>query len=154
MVPTLDRIICPDAISYKYRSSRPGALATGVAADHAAALLPAALPFDLVGGRVVLGHAPGHAHAPAVPTEYDPSRKIRLLLAVTFTRRANSRFGPGPEHFLMAATSTGRMASKAVMAAGVMATTVPVLPHRSWRITVMRPLPSSQRTTSPQAARG
>ena len=30
----------------------------GVAAGHAAALLPAALAFDLVGGRAVLGHAP------------------------------------------------------------------------------------------------
>ena len=43
-------------------------LAAGVAADHAAALFPAALAFDLVGGRVVLGHA----DAPAVPAEELP----------------------------------------------------------------------------------
>ena len=33
---------------------------------NAAALFPAALAFDLVGGRAVLGHAPGHAHPPAL----------------------------------------------------------------------------------------
>ena len=38
---------------------RTGGFAAGVAADHAATLLPAALAFDLVGGRAVLGHAPG-----------------------------------------------------------------------------------------------
>ena len=55
-----------------------------------------------------------------------------------------------PEHFLFAGRA-GRMASSALMAAGVMATTAP------WasvsvleRATVMRPLPSSQRCTSPQ----
>ena len=46
--------------------------AAGVAADHAAALLPAALAFDLVGGRAVLGHAAGHAHPPAVAAEELP----------------------------------------------------------------------------------
>jgi len=51
---------------------RPGGLAAGVAADHAAALLPAALAFDLVGGGAVLGHAPGHAHPPAVAAEELP----------------------------------------------------------------------------------
>ena len=35
-----------------------GGFAAGVAADHAAALLPAALAFDLMGGRSVLGHNP------------------------------------------------------------------------------------------------
>ena len=51
---------------------RPGGFASGVAADHAAALLPAALAFDLVGGGAVLGHAPGHADAPAVAAEEFP----------------------------------------------------------------------------------
>ena len=52
--------------------SRPGGFAAGVAADHAATLLPATLAFDLVGGRAVLGHAPRHAHPTAVPAEEIP----------------------------------------------------------------------------------
>ena len=36
---------------------RPRGLAAGIAANHAAALLPAALAFDLVGGRAVLSYA-------------------------------------------------------------------------------------------------
>ena len=68
MVPTLENNL-PRRYILQIPQHRPGGLAAGVAADHAAALLPANLPFDLVGGRVVLGHAPGHAHAPAVPTE-------------------------------------------------------------------------------------
>ena len=51
---------------------RPCGFAAGVAADHAAALLPAALALDLVGGRAVLGHAPCHAHPPTVATEELP----------------------------------------------------------------------------------
>ena len=51
---------------------RSGSFPAGVAADRAAALLPAALAFDLVGGRAVLGHPPGHAHPPAVPAEELP----------------------------------------------------------------------------------
>ena len=56
----------------KVAQGRPCGLAAGVAADHAAALLPAALAFDLVGGRAVLGHAVGHAHPSAVPAEEIP----------------------------------------------------------------------------------
>ena len=48
---------------------RTGGFAAGVAAHHAAALFPAALALDLVGGRAVLGHATGHAHPPAVAAE-------------------------------------------------------------------------------------
>ena len=51
---------------------RPGGFSASVAADHATALLPAALAFDLVGGRAVLGHAAGHAHPLAVATEELP----------------------------------------------------------------------------------
>ena len=46
----------------KVAQDRSGGFAAGVAAHHAAALLPAALAFDLMGGRAVLGHPPGHAH--------------------------------------------------------------------------------------------
>ena len=35
----------------------PGGFAAGKVAQHAAALFPASLAFDLVGGRAVLGHA-------------------------------------------------------------------------------------------------
>ena len=59
----------------KVAQRRTGGFAAGVAADHAAALLPAALAFDLVGGRAVLGHAPGHAHPPAVAAEKLPVGK-------------------------------------------------------------------------------
>ena len=58
----------------KVAQRRTGGFAAGVAADHAAALLPAALPFDLVSGRAVLGHAPRHADAPAVAAEELPIR--------------------------------------------------------------------------------
>ena len=54
---------------------RPGGLTAGVAADHAATPLPAALALDLVGGRAVLGHAPRHAHPPAVAAEELPIRQ-------------------------------------------------------------------------------
>ena len=56
----------------KVAQGRSGGFAAGVATDHAAALLPAALAFDLVGGRAVLGHPPGHAHPPAVAAEKLP----------------------------------------------------------------------------------
>ena len=84
---------------------RPGGLAAGVAADHAATLLPAALAIDLVDVRAVLGHA----HPAAVAA-----------------------------------------AESAAMAAGVMATRAPWVSASvlEWA-TVMRPLPLSQRTTSP-----
>ena len=49
-------------VRLKVQQGRAGGFAAGVAADHAAALFPAALAFDLVGGRAILGHAPGHAH--------------------------------------------------------------------------------------------
>ena len=39
----------------KVAQGRTGGFAAGVAAHHAAALLPAALAFDLMGGRAVLG---------------------------------------------------------------------------------------------------
>ena len=62
----------------KVAQGRTGALAAGVAAHHAAALLPAALAFDLMGGRAVLGHAPGHAHPPAVAAEEPPVGQPRV----------------------------------------------------------------------------
>ena len=45
---------------YKYRSADPADSPRVVAADHAAARLPAALAFDLVGGDAVLSHAVDH----------------------------------------------------------------------------------------------
>ena len=42
-----------------HASGFPSRLAAGVAADHAAALLPAALAFGLVGADAVLDHARG-----------------------------------------------------------------------------------------------
>ena len=51
----------------------------GVAADHTAALLPAALALDPVGGRAVLGHAPCHAHPLAVAAEVLPIGKTCRL---------------------------------------------------------------------------
>ena len=76
--------------------SRSGGFAAGV--DHAAALLPAALAFNLVGGSAVLGHAPGHP--PAVAAEKLPVGKASGL--------GNRLHPPGnlrlrqPEHFLIA----------------------------------------------------
>ena len=103
---------------------RPGGFAAGVAADHAAALFPTALAFDLVGGRAVLGHAAGHAHPTAVAAEVFPVGQARGF--------GNRLHPPGdlrfrqPEHPLHnASTSPGRMASRARMGAEVMATTVP-----------------------------
>ena len=49
----------------------------GCSGDHASALLPAALAFDLMGGRAVLGHAPGHADVAAVAAEEFPVRQPR-----------------------------------------------------------------------------
>ena len=130
---------------------RPGGLAAGVAADHATALFPATLAFDFVGGGAVLGHAPGHAHSPAVAAEELPMLQSRGL-AIAFTLRAICD-SDNPNTFSLPAAPTGRMAFKAFMAVGVMATTAP------WasvsvleRMTVIRPLPSSQRTTSLQVS--
>ena len=58
----------------KVAQGRTGGLAAGIAANHATTLFPAALAFDLVGGRAVLGHAPRHADAPAVAAEVLPIR--------------------------------------------------------------------------------
>ena len=129
---------------------RPGGFAAGVAADHAAALLPAALALDLVGGRAVLGHAAGHADAPAVAAEELPVNARPAALAIAFTRRAIWD-SESPNTFASPPTPTGRMASRAFMATGVMATTAPWASASVLeRMTVMRPLPSSQRCTSPQ----
>ena len=57
----------------RYRSAEP-ANPPRVVADHAVTLLPSALAFGLVGGGAVLGHAAGHAHAPAVAAEEFPVR--------------------------------------------------------------------------------
>ena len=58
----------------KVPQRRASCFTAGVAADHAAALLPASLALDLVGGGAVLGHAPCHAHPPAVAAEEFPIR--------------------------------------------------------------------------------
>ena len=58
----------------KVAQRRPSGFAPGVTAHHAAALLPAALAFDLVGGGAVLSHATGHTHPPAVAAEELPIR--------------------------------------------------------------------------------
>ena len=58
----------------KVAQRRPSGFAPGVTAHHAAALLPAALAFERVGGGAVLGHAPRHAHPPAVAAEELPIR--------------------------------------------------------------------------------
>ena len=76
-----------------------------VAADHAAALLPAALALDLVGGRAVLGHAPRHAHPPAVAAEELPIGQTGCP-----GRRLHPPGNLGlrqPEHLLLT-TNTGR----------------------------------------------
>ena len=60
------------------------------------------------------------------------------------------RFGK-PEHLHSPPTPAGRPASRARMAVGVMATTAPCASTSVLeRMTVMRPLPSSQRWASPQ----
>ena len=86
------------ASNLKVPQRRSGGLAAGVAADHAAALFPAALAFDLVGGRAVLGHA----DAPAVAAEELP---------ISQPRGFGDRFHPPgdlglrqPEHILVTAT--------------------------------------------------
>ena len=71
-------------------------------------------------------------------------------LAMAFTRRAICD-SDSPNTFTSPPAPAGRMAFKACMAAGVMATTAPWASASVFeRMTVMRPLPSSQRTTSPQ----
>ena len=110
----------------KVAQGRSGGFAAGVATDHAAALLPAALAFDLVGGRAVLGHPPGHAH-PLWPLKNSQSARPAAL-AITFTRRAICD-SDSPNTFTSPPTPIGRMASRARMAAGVMATTAPLGLH-------------------------
>ena len=55
----LEQAVAP-GYPYRYRNADPADSPRVLAADHAAALLPAALAFNLVGGSAVLGHAPGH----------------------------------------------------------------------------------------------
>ena len=119
-----------------------GGLAAGVAADHAAALFPAALAFDLVGGGAVLGLADAAAMA---------AEELSIL----------QHRGPGegldppgdlglrqPEDFHIPA---GRIAERAAMAAEVTATTAPWASASVLeRTKVVRPEPSSQRCASPQ----
>ena len=96
-------------VRLKVQQRRAGGFAAGVAADHAAALFPAALAFDLVGGRAILGHAPGHAHPPAVAAEELPIGKTRGF--------GNGLHPAGdlgfrqPEHLLMAANTVGAIVS-------------------------------------------
>ena len=108
---------------------RSSGLAASVAADHSSTLLPAALAFGLVDGSAVLGRAPGHAHQPH-----------------------NLRF-PQPEHFHLTANTAGRMASKARVVAGMMATAAPWASASVLeRTTVMRPLRSFQCWTLPKVS--
>ena len=135
----------------KVAQGRTGGFAAGVAADHPAALLPAALAFDLVGGRAVLGHAAGHAHTAAVTAEELPIRQP-CSLGNRLHPPGDLRLGQ-PEHLHLTTNPIGQMASRACMAAGVMATTAPWASTSVLeRMTVMRPLPSSQRCTSPQVS--
>ena len=125
---------------------RTRGFAASVAADHTTALFPAALAFDLVGGSAVLGHATGHARPPAavLPAGGELQYELRPSPAEgsgTPTARILSRCWPRPP--------TGGRPRPAWR--GESATTDP------WastlvleRTTVMRPLPSSQRTTSPR----
>ena len=108
----------------KVAQGRSGGFAAGVAADHAAALLPAALAFDLMGGRAVLGH-PRRAMPtrPLWPLKNSQSTRPAAL-AMTFTRRSTCD-SDSPNTFTSPPTPIGRMASRARMAAGVMATTAP-----------------------------
>ena len=99
----------------KVAQGRSGGFAAGVAAHHAAALLPAALAFDLVGGRAVLGHPPGHAR-PLWPLKNSQSASPAAL-AITFTSRSICD-SDSPNTFCPPPTPIGRMASKARMAAG------------------------------------
>ena len=105
---------------------RPCTLAPGVAADHAAALFPTTLAFDLVGGRAVLGHAPG----PLWPLKNSQSANPAAL-AMAFTRRAIWD-SDSPNTFPSPPTPAGRMASRAFIAMGVMATMAPWARRRSW----------------------
>ena len=73
-------------------------------------------------------------------------------LAIAFTRRAIWD-SDSPNTFTSPPAPTSRRASRARMAAGVMATTAPWASASVLeRTTVMRPLPSSQRCTSPQVS--
>ena len=90
--------------------------AAGVAADHAAALFPAALAFDLVVGRTVLGHTPGHALRPLCPLKNSQSVKPAAL-AIAFTLRAICD-SDSPKTFSLLATPAGRMASRAALRRG------------------------------------
>ena len=100
----------------KVPQGRTGALAAGVAADNAAALFPAALVFDLMGGRAVMSHAPCHARPPAVPLKNSQPVKPAAL-AITSTRRAICD-SDSPNTFALLSTPVGLMASWAPMATG------------------------------------
>ena len=82
------------------------------------------------------------------------SQSARLAaLAIAFTRRAICD-SDHPNTFSLPSTPAGRMAFRASMAAGVMATTVPWASASVLeRTTVTPPLASSQRCTSPQVSR-
>ena len=112
-------------VQSKVPQRRRGSLTEGVAADHAAALLPAALAFDLVGGRVVLGHAPGHVRpCPLWPLK-DFQFSNPAALAMAFTRRAIWDSDSPKTFSLLATTGRSDGGRGPFMAAGVIATTAP-----------------------------
>ena len=95
---------------------RAGEFAAGVAADHAAAhaaaLLPTPLPFDLVVGRAVLGHAPRHAHPPAVAAETLP---VGQSGGFGGHLHPTGDLGLRQPEYLLLSGHAGRMASRARM---------------------------------------
>ena len=94
----------------KVAQGRAGGFAAGVAADHAAALLPAALALDLVGGAPFWAIRRAMPTRPLCPLKNSQSANPAAL-AITFTLRA--------------ICDSDRMSESAFMAAGVMATTAP-----------------------------
>ena len=81
---------------------------------------------------------------------FDDHRLVANARLILLTRRAIWD-SDSPNTFWLPPTPAARMAPSAFMAAGVMATTAPWASASVLeRTTVMRPLPSSQRCTSPQ----
>ena len=82
---------------------RPGGFAAGIAAHHAAALFPASLAFDLVGGRAVLGHAVYSDRIKSVSESSAAGRRLtgsfRSIVYVTAVVRIMAGIGKaaGPE---------------------------------------------------------
>ena len=91
--PAGNRILRLDVADHhlKVLERRASRLAAGVAADHAAALFPAALAFDLVGWRAVLGSA-ADSGRPKPASESAASRATLIVSPIAFISASDTWF--------------------------------------------------------------